>query len=194
MSAALVVHSLLTFHRTNSSQELFDIIRFDALFELISDVRPKHRRRCSPYSTTRENHALQVYLEGSQEEGLVVTEAVETRFCQWQIFLALRLYAVTLDLFLVLNDLPVQLTELSQFTGLPDEHVISGRRRFTLGLLGNVLFAHLGDLENEHSSVAAGHTLHKPITQVTCLKPYCTIAVSSLFQVLPTHYAIFFLN
>ena len=40
----------------------------------------------------------------------------------------------------------------------------------------------------------AGHTLHKPITQVTCLKPYCTITVSSLVQVPPTHYAIFFLN
>ena len=38
----------------------------------------------------------------------------------------------------------------------------------------------------------AGHTLHKPITQVTCLKPYCTITVSSLVQVPPTHYAIFF--
>ena len=38
----------------------------------------------------------------------------------------------------------------------------------------------------------AGHTLHKPITQVTCLKPYCTITISSLVQVPPTHYTIFF--
>ena len=44
------------------------------------------------------------------------------------------------------------------------------------------------------SGPKAGHTLHKPITQVTCLKPYCTITVSSLVQVPPTHYAMFFLN
>ena len=58
VSAALVVHSLLTFRRTNSRQELSNTIRLEAYSISFPVFDYSLRRRYSPYSTIRERHAL----------------------------------------------------------------------------------------------------------------------------------------